>query len=710
MKSVRFLGIIGVTFLLLTSLSLTNLYVGDGVDIKTPTPKDSQASFPVSNRSINGDYTENKTSSVLNAPFSSNIKVNENSTENQNEVSAAINDEGVMIAGWNDNREGVYRCAYSISRDGGENWSEDWLHKGEYREAGDPVVAADDAGNLYTLAMSFDRDNETSSLEIAHSKDDGRTWSEWNIVVDSSTTEGMHDKPWMHAVGNGTVYITWTLYGAGDIMFIESNDWGETWSSPKQIGGGQGSCIRTDEEGNIYTSWYSSSILGNNIIFRKYNSSTGNWQSEIEVCSAGSGGSEPRSSPITSLAVDPGGEDVYISWSGEISGSENVWVVHSGDGGGSWSDPISPADDNSGREFMPWISLDVGGAAHVMWTDTRSGEGEIYYANSTDSGSSWSNDIRVTDTSWPLNKNFMGDYQSLVTYKDGTVHVFWCDNRTTTPDPDIYTASAELGKIAPRANFSYSPSDPTVDSSIQFNSTSMDKDGTIQEWLWDFGDGNTSTKKNTTHIYEEPGNYTVTLRVKDNDGISGEIQKKIEVQLLATFDIQLSKGPKASGWNFVSSQLIPEDKDLVSVLDDEQNGIKGNYSRLMYYDAENESWKTYLSGRASHFNSLEEWNRKMGLWIHMTTNDTLTIVGERPTMTNITLQPGENMVGYPSAVERTANKILPSEVTRIGVFNASKEYNIQYISDLSNYTMKPGEGYWIYNSAGHEVEWNVEYR
>jgi outer membrane protein assembly factor BamB len=37
-------------------------------------------------------------------------------------------------------------------------------------------------------------------------------------------------------------------------------------------------------------------------------------------------------------------------------------------------------------------------------------------------------------------------------------------------------------------------------------------------WLWNFGDGQTSTLQNPTHSYTNPGNYTVTLTVTDNSG------------------------------------------------------------------------------------------------------------------------------------------------------------------------------------------------
>jgi PKD repeat protein len=38
----------------------------------------------------------------------------------------------------------------------------------------------------------------------------------------------------------------------------------------------------------------------------------------------------------------------------------------------------------------------------------------------------------------------------------------------------------------------------------------------ILSWLWDFGDGNTSTDQNPTHVYTTQGTYNVSLTVTDN--------------------------------------------------------------------------------------------------------------------------------------------------------------------------------------------------
>lgn len=58
-----------------------------------------------------------------------------------------------------------------------------------------------------------------------------------------------------------------------------------------------------------------------------------------------------------------------------------------------------------------------------------------------------------------------------------------------------------------------------VNSSITFDaSKSYDPDGEIVEYVWDFGDGETGKGKIVSHSYAVPGNYTVTLTVKDERG------------------------------------------------------------------------------------------------------------------------------------------------------------------------------------------------
>ena len=61
-------------------------------------------------------------------------------------------------------------------------------------------------------------------------------------------------------------------------------------------------------------------------------------------------------------------------------------------------------------------------------------------------------------------------------------------------------------------------------------SESFDPEGRkIDTYLWDFGDGDRKKADKATHQYAKKGEYTVTLTVTDNKGISGFNERKITV-------------------------------------------------------------------------------------------------------------------------------------------------------------------------------------
>ncbi|WP_444998063.1 glycosyl hydrolase family 18 protein [Aliikangiella sp. IMCC44359] len=74
------------------------------------------------------------------------------------------------------------------------------------------------------------------------------------------------------------------------------------------------------------------------------------------------------------------------------------------------------------------------------------------------------------------------------------------------------------------------PYQAVLGNSIQFSSNgSNDPDGSIAQYLWDFGDGNTSTVSQPKHTYSRLGNYTVTLTVTDNKGATGRSETTARV-------------------------------------------------------------------------------------------------------------------------------------------------------------------------------------
>jgi PKD repeat protein len=85
----------------------------------------------------------------------------------------------------------------------------------------------------------------------------------------------------------------------------------------------------------------------------------------------------------------------------------------------------------------------------------------------------------------------------------------------------------------PIADFTYEPLNPTVFETVIFTDASVDYDGAIVAWSWDFGDGDTSFEQNTVHQYADKGTYTVTLTVQDDDGATDTEVKLVTVQNIA---------------------------------------------------------------------------------------------------------------------------------------------------------------------------------
>lgn len=84
----------------------------------------------------------------------------------------------------------------------------------------------------------------------------------------------------------------------------------------------------------------------------------------------------------------------------------------------------------------------------------------------------------------------------------------------------------------PIANFTFTPSDPIVDETINFDGTgSSDSDGTVSSYEWDFDNDGTyeKTGSTTTYSYSSSGDKVVTLRVTDDDGLTDTSQQTVTV-------------------------------------------------------------------------------------------------------------------------------------------------------------------------------------
>ena len=74
------------------------------------------------------------------------------------------------------------------------------------------------------------------------------------------------------------------------------------------------------------------------------------------------------------------GRTVHVAWFDERDGDVEVYVKRSDDGGVTWGEDVRLTSAR-GTSQKPSIAA-AAGAVHVVWSDDRTGNEEIFYARS----------------------------------------------------------------------------------------------------------------------------------------------------------------------------------------------------------------------------------------------------------------------------------------------------------------------------------------
>ncbi len=86
----------------------------------------------------------------------------------------------------------------------------------------------------------------------------------------------------------------------------------------------------------------------------------------------------------------------------------------------------------------------------------------------------------------------------------------------------------------PTADFTFD--DVCIGQTTTFTDASLGNGGTIDTWVWDFGDGNTSNIQSPTHTYATEAVYDVMLTVTTTDGCQESITQQVTVSPLPVAD------------------------------------------------------------------------------------------------------------------------------------------------------------------------------
>mgnify|MGYP003556339541 CR=1 FL=1 len=122
------------------------------------------------------------------------------------------------------------------------------------------------------------------------------------------------------------------------------------------------------------------------------------------------------------------------------------------------------------------------------------------------------------------------------------------------------------------ADFSANPLIAKINKKITFTdeSSTAPGEGEVIDWLWSFGDGETSNKENPTHRYQTPGNYTVSLTA----GTAGTVDTVVKLNYIT---IEALGGPDA---DFFAADTSPPANTPVQFTDASDPGTGNIKSRL----------------------------------------------------------------------------------------------------------------------------------
>ncbi|WP_187696275.1 PKD domain-containing protein [Xanthovirga aplysinae] len=142
---------------------------------------------------------------------------------------------------------------------------------------------------------------------------------------------------------------------------------------------------------------------------------------------------------------------------------------------------------------------------------------------------------------------------------------------------------------------------------VRFYDQSTVLSANISAWNWDFGDGQTSDEQNPVHVYEEPGEYLVSLWVESEYGCISEttIEKTITVFPSPALDYNFFQAC-ATGYlsRFEAEASVADDSGIIEW----EWVIKNSITNQSFYSTEQQAefnlqegeYEVYLSARAGN--------------------------------------------------------------------------------------------------------------
>jgi hypothetical protein len=312
---------------------------------------------------------------------------------------------------WYDAFIGNYQIFYKRTTDGGITWGQDTMLNLTNYEAVAPSIAV--SGNDIHLTW-MDRRIGNPEIYYKKSSNGGISWG-----PDTRLTDNVYNSE--HAVvdaDGSTVMAVWKddRDGNAELYYKRSTDAGTTWSSDTRLTNFAGPSSEPTIKiagTNIHVAWDDGRNGANTEIYYKRSTDLGiTWGNDIRLTNYADLSLNP------SLAVS--GQEVHVVWEDFRDGNAEIYYKNSTDNGSAWNSD-KRLTNNASNSWHPSVGVS-GSHVHVAWGDNRDGNHEIYYNVSSNSGANWGTDTRLTNAA-------DNSYNACIAVSGSAIHVVWHDYR-----------------------------------------------------------------------------------------------------------------------------------------------------------------------------------------------------------------------------------------------------------------------------------------
>ncbi len=291
-----------------------------------------------------------------------------NDPNTSNFHSIAVSGQYVYVV-WEENRDGNREIYYKRSTDEGESWGLDTRLTNNSSPSGQPSINAC-SSNVHIVW----RDDRMGNLEVFYkrSTDYGTTWGNDTLLSDFPNWSWLPSV----AVTGQYVHVVWNdqRNGSGEIYYKGSTDGGISWDIDKRLSNNPLESYNPTiaAEGLLVNVVWQDRRDGNYEIYYIRSTDGGmNWGTETRLTN------DFNISYYPSLAVS--GSSLHLVWQDIRSAYYGIYYKQSTDAGINWS-ADSTLSNSTGSSIYPSIAVS-GSFLHVLWTDDRDGNNEIYYKN-----------------------------------------------------------------------------------------------------------------------------------------------------------------------------------------------------------------------------------------------------------------------------------------------------------------------------------------